>query len=107
MVPRISILSNIRRVLIGTLVAGLLASTAYLSIRPTEASNRAAVASEQAREYQRQNRHHGVATERPPWPFIFFVPDGERRPSRPDAKPRLPGSRHLRRHCSRICYRTF
>ena len=54
MVPRISILSNIRRVLIGTLVAGLLASTAYLSIRLTEASNRAAVASEQAREYQRQ-----------------------------------------------------
>ena len=50
----LSILPRIRAALVGTLIAGLLASTAYLSIRLTEASNRAAVASEQAREYQRQ-----------------------------------------------------
>lgn len=58
---KLSILPRIRVALVGTLIAGLLASTAYLSIRLTEASNRAAVASnraavasEQAREYQRQ-----------------------------------------------------
>ena len=51
---KLSILPRIRVTLVGTLIAGLLASTAYLSIRLTEASNRAAVASEQAREYQRQ-----------------------------------------------------
>ena len=48
------ILSRIRVALVSAVLIGLLASTAYLSIRLTEASNRAAVASEQAREYQRQ-----------------------------------------------------
>ena len=51
---KLSILPRTRVALVGTLIAGLLASTAYLSIRLTEASNRVAVASEQAREYQRQ-----------------------------------------------------
>lgn len=50
----LSILSRIRVALVSAVLIGLLASTAYLSIRLTEASNRAAVASEQAREYQRQ-----------------------------------------------------
>ena len=50
----LSILPRIRGALVSAVLIGLLASTAYLSIRLTEASNRAAVASEQAREYQRQ-----------------------------------------------------
>ena len=50
----LSILSRIRVALVSAVLIGLLASSAYLSIRLTEASNRAAVASEQAREYQRQ-----------------------------------------------------
>ena len=50
----LSIIQRIRVALVSAVLIGLLASTAYLSIRLTEASNRAAVASEQAREYQRQ-----------------------------------------------------
>ena len=50
----LSIIPRIRVALVSAVLIGLLASTAYLSIRLTEASNRAAVASEQAREYQRQ-----------------------------------------------------
>lgn len=50
----LSIIPRIRVALVGTLIAGLLGTVGYLSIRLTEASNRAAVASGQAREYQRQ-----------------------------------------------------
>ena len=50
----LSIIQRTRVALVGTLIAGLLGAVGYLSIRLTEASNRAAVASEQAREYQRQ-----------------------------------------------------
>ena len=50
----LSIIQRTRVALVSAVLIGLLASTAYLSIRLTEASNRAAVASEQAREYQRQ-----------------------------------------------------